>query len=372
MIVYLSTIFIILILGAIYSGLEAKNKLPYRRHYIIGVSVLLILQSGLRNLAVGADTYAYFKQFEKVTLYTWSNILDIITDYYGYGIGKDPGYVVFQKFVQYLLPNYQLFLILIAVIFFSAMGNFIYQNTNRLSDAILAYVLYSCLFFSFFSITGHRQTIATAAALYGYELIKKRKFVPFLLLIILASTIHRSVLIFIPFYFIATLKKTGLYYSAILLLFPVLMIYQNAFCEFIVSLGNYEQYGIFEERGTYIFTSMLLLVAAVALWKMKAVIRKNKETRPIYNAFALAVFLTPLTWVNPSAMRAVQYYSIFMLVLVPAVINSLEVNLSKLQKIPYLVTVVILIVLFVRANIEIEYRFFWQTMKLGENYWHRN
>lgn len=37
-------------------------------------------------------------------------------------------------------------------------------------------------------------------------------------------------------------------------------------------------------------------------------------------AVTLAVFFTPLTFVNPSAMRVVQYFSIFMLILVPKLI----------------------------------------------------
>lgn len=368
MIVYLVTILIILIWGVLYSSREAKDQRSYRRQYITGVSILLILQSGLRNWAVGADTYAYYELFESVKSYSWSDIQDIVSEYYLYGIGKDPGYVVFEKVAQYLLPQYQLFLILIAIIFFSSLGNFIYKNTTRLSDAVLAYVLYSCLFFGFFSITGHRQTIATAAALYGYELIKKRKLVLFLLLILLASTIHKSVLIFIPFYFIATLKKTKLYYGGVLLLFPVLMVYKITFSQFLKERGGYEDYGIYEEAGTYTFTLMLLLVAAVALWRMKTVIRQNEAARQFYNAFIFALLFTPLTWVNPSAMRVVQYYSIFMLVLLPEVINSFQFESRRLRKMVYWVAITALIALFIKSNIHSEYKFFWQQMELGENY----
>ncbi|MDR4508581.1 MAG: EpsG family protein [Candidatus Brocadiaceae bacterium] len=368
MIVYLVTILIILIVGILYLNSEAKTQRSYRRQYIVFVSILLILQSGLRNWAVGADTFAYYEGFERVKSYSWADILDNMSEYYLYGIGKDPGYAVFEKVVQYILPHYQLFLILIAVIFFLALGNFIYRNTNRLSDAVLAYVLYSCLFFAFFSITGIRQTIATAAALYGYELIKKRKIVPFILLILLASTIHRSVLIFIPFYFIATMKKTKLYYVGALLLFPVLMAYKTTFSRFLKEWSGYEDYGVNESAGTFTFTLMLLFVAAMALWRMKTVIRQNEATRQFYNAFILALLFTPLTWVNPSAMRMVQYYSIFMLVLLPDVVKSFQFESRTFRKTVYMVAIIVLIALFAKSNINNEYKFFWQQMELGENY----
>ena len=87
------------------------------------------------------------------------------------GIGKDPGYLAFQKIVQIFTSEYQVFLFVIAIIFFSALGNFIYKNTTRLNDAIIAFFIYSVLFYSFFSITGHRQTIATAATLGNFRAV---------------------------------------------------------------------------------------------------------------------------------------------------------------------------------------------------------
>lgn len=368
MIVYLGTIIIILIWGRIYLNREARYQQSYKSQYISAVSILLILQSGLRNWAVGADTYQYYNRFEEVKHATWANVQDTVSQYYLFGIGKDPGYDVFQKVIQYVLPHYQLFLIFIAVIFFSALGNFIDKNTSRLSDAVFAYVLYSCLFFSFFSITGQRQTIATAASLYGYELIKKRKLMPFLLLIVMASTIHKSVLIFVPFYFIAPLKKTALYYWSALLLFPVLMAYKMIFLQIIQDLGGYTKYEMYEGAGTYTFSLMLLLVAVVALWRMKIVLWQNEAAKPAYNALIFALIFTPLTWVNPSAMRIVQYYSIFMLVLIPAVINSFEIESIKMRNMAYAVSLYLLIGLFINANINSEYKFFWQEMPLGGNY----
>jgi transmembrane protein EpsG len=326
------------------------------------------LQSGLRNWAVGADTYAYYEKFERVKLSTWLYIENIVVNYYFFGEGKDPGYEVFQKIIQFILPHYQLYLILIAIIFFSSLGNFIYKNTARISDAVLAYVLYSCLFFGFFSITGHRQTIATAASLYGFELIKRRKLIQFLLLILLASTIHKSVIIFIPFYFIAPLKKTTVYYLGGLIAFPLLMVYKSEFLQILQDIGGYNDFQFYEGAGTYTFTFMLLLIAVIALWRMKTVFWQSEAAKPFYLAFIFALIFTPLTWINPSAMRAVQYFSIFILVLVPAVINSFEVESQELSRMAFVVSICLLIGLFINANIGIEYKFFWQEMTLGENY----
>ncbi len=370
MTVNLITIVIILSLGLVYSNGKSSyvNSHIHRKIYIILVCTILVLQSGLRNVAVGADTYSYYLNFQRVKFLSWPGIYSTIINYYTTGTGKDPGYLAFQKIVQYLTQNYQFFLFLIAIIFFSALGNFIYKNTTRLSDAVFAFVLYSSLFYSFFSITGHRQAIATAGALFSYEFIKQRKLFPFLVLIALASTIHKSVLVFIPFYFVAKIENTKYFYSAIVLLFPAFMYFREPACLFLTTTGGYGDFKVYEGAGTYTFTLMLLLVAVFVWWRLKSVLRLNKQNKHYYNAFALAILFTPLTWVNPSAMRVVQYFSIYMLLLIPAVIQSFQDHSMETQRFVFVFIILLLITLFVKSSIGTEYKFFWQEMQLGKNY----
>ena len=66
--------------------------------------------------------------------------------------------------------------------------------------ACISWVVYSTLFYSFFAITGHRQTIATGIVVWGgLECIRKRKLIPFLLLTFVAYTIHASAICVLPF-----------------------------------------------------------------------------------------------------------------------------------------------------------------------------
>lgn len=370
MIVNFIVILITIVSGLLFLNGKGRdvNSRENRKNYILFVSIILILQSGLRNVAVGADTYTYYLQFERIKHLSWTQIYNTIFKYYYMNIGKDPGYLVFQKIVQYIIPNYQLFLLLIAIFFFSALGNFIFKNTVRLMDALFAFVLYSALFFSFFSITGLRQTIATAATLLGYEFIKKRKLIPFLLLILLASTIHKSVLVFIIFYFIANVKNTKYYYIIAFLVLPVVWFYRNIFNDFLRIAGGYESFVYYEGTGAYTFTFMLLFVASMAWWRLNSLIKRNNQTQHFFNAFILALVFTPLVWVNPSAMRMVQYFSIFMLLLVPQLMYSLRFDSIKWKNIVFILAIVLLILLYIRSQWGIEYKFFWQEMNLGDNY----
>ena len=370
MIVNLIVIFLILIFGFVYSQGSNQDSDSNRKKYIRLICFILILQSGLRNVAVGADTYTYFEYFESSLKTSWGEIFTIFTDYYKYGIGKDPGYLVFEKLCSSISDSFVVYLLIIALIFFSALGNFIYKNTTRLNDIVLAFLIYSVLFYAFFSITGLRQTIATAIALFSYELIKKRKIVQFVLLILIASTIHRSVLVFIPFYFIVQIKNTQLFYKIILFFFPVFMILRNEISGYIKLVGGYEDYEQFEGSGTYTFTAVFLGIAIIAMARSKIILKNNPNAQHYYNAFAIALLFLPLTWINPSTMRIVQYFSVFMLLFIPEIIYSFRTISNKVRIDLFLFTIVLLIALFVKSNItnESDYSFFWEEIRLGEAY----
>jgi hypothetical protein len=372
MIVNLIVILLILIFGLVYSNgyKQEVNSNSNRKKYIQIISFILIIQSGLRNVAVGADTFQYFRMFEEVKIISWQSIYGSILEYYQLGIGKDTGYLVFQKSIQLITNEYQVFLFIVAILFFFALGNFIYKNTTRLNDAIIAFVIYSVLFYSFFSITGIRQTITTAATLYGYELIKRRKLIPFLILIVIASTIHKSVLIFVPFYFVTQFKNLKYLYRLVLVLFPLFMIYKNDLSNYVKVLGGYEEYDQVENAGTYTFTAMFLLISIIAFWRSKIIIKNNINAQHFFNAFAFALLFIPLTWINPNAMRIVQYFSIFMLLFVPEIIHSFEFISKKTRRDITRFSIILLIVLFLKSNWsdKIPYGFFWEEMRLGENY----
>ena len=187
---------------------ERKNSLELQRRKkrvcIVG-TVCWILLSGLRAWSVGDDTLTYAESFQKIKSRSWDSLFQSFYAKYFEGAKlKDPGYAIFEKCFQIFSTDYQIFLIFIAVLFCLAMGIFIYKYSY---NPYVSFILFSCLFYSFFAITGHRQTIATAFTVFiGLELIKKRKLIWFLLLVAVCSTIHASALCFIPFYWISEIK----------------------------------------------------------------------------------------------------------------------------------------------------------------------
>ena len=112
------------LLGAwYYSLLPAATPIREnrnRKNYIIFICIILILQSALRHVAVGADTYAYYLKFEEIKLTSWQEIWENFRSVYVLGEGKDAGYPLIQKVFQFFSGEYRIFLFFVAVIFFAS------------------------------------------------------------------------------------------------------------------------------------------------------------------------------------------------------------------------------------------------------------
>jgi transmembrane protein EpsG len=315
-----------------------------------------ILLSGLRHISIGADTYVYkVYNFDISGNRTWDEIFNSFWVYFkGESLSVEPGYRMFERVIQIFTSNYQVYLIVIAIVFTVSLGKWIYKNSR---EPLISFLLYSVLFYSFFAITGHRQTIATALVLLiGYERIKKKQLFVFLGLVVVAFTIHKSAIAFLPFYFLANKKITKNYLITMLAIFPVIFFLRFQLMSLLVNIVGYESYLFqYEGAGTWTFTLILLLVFGVTVWKHKTILSTNPRAIHYVNALILAVFLTPLTFINPSAMRVVQYYSLFLMLLIPDIILSFN---KKERVIVYYVATGLLLLLFIRNNPS--YLFFWQ------------
>lgn len=339
---------------------EAKKSLEEQRRKkrlcIVG-TVCWILLSGLRALSVGPDTLAYkIHRFDSTIKTPWRNIIyDFYNKYVNGAEIKDPGYTILEKAFQIFSTDYQVFLIFIAVVFFVPMGIFIYKYSR---NPYVSFILFSCLFYSFFAITGHRQTIATAFAVFiGIELIKRRKLIWFLLLVIVFSTIHASALCFIPFYWISKIKinkiTLGIYWIAIVAAF----LFRYQLLAFLQSLIGYEGYQDYEGAGAGTFMLMLFLVAAVVTIFHKLLLKSNQPmVRMSINALLCACFFSPLLLINPSTMRVVQYYSLFLLILLPEIAVIFK---GQKDRVVYNIVCCFLLIALLVLN-QPQYSFFWQ------------
>ncbi len=361
-------VILIIVLAGIWFSLES-NKSSYetrRRYYVRFIIVILTLQSGLRNWAVGSDTLQYYARWVEVQSTSWFDIFDS----FFYGNEKDPFYTLFQKIIQVFSENFQIFLIIIAIIFMSALGNFIFKNTSRISHAILAFIIYMGYYYGFYSITGLRQTLATAFVLWSYEYVKKEKIIPFVILVLIGGLFHISALVFLPLYIVSKIKTPKPVFGAAILGFPFFMIFKNDLAVLFLKFSTLEdRFAAFAEQyhrgGSLILTAFQVALGIYALLIIKKVIAIAPKTYLMYNTFALALFFLPLQWVNPSAGRIAQYFALIIMVWIPYLIDATAGESLKMRKVLYSFAILgfFVITLFAIEGID-EYKFFWQEMAL--------
>lgn len=355
MTVYLINIFLIIMFGAffLYGPPLWRNK----KLFCVLATSQWVLLSGLRHISIGADTYSYkVTDFDLVIQQTWRSLFEnFINVLFRGASGKDPGYALFEKAVQIFTTNYQVYLVVIALVFTVSLGIWIYRNS---SEPVISFLIYSCLFYGFFAITGHRQTIATAmVVLIGYKFIKERKFWPFLAITLIAMTIHKSSVIFFPFYFIASKKITIKHLITSLIIGAVILFLGKSFYALAATFLGYDVFINNEIGGTKTFTLMIILIGAVVFSRMKIILKNNSQATHFLNAYILALLLSLMTLQNQSFMRAQQYFSLFIMLLIPEIMMSFS---KKDRVVVYYFTAGTLLLLFVFAGSNLQYLFFWQ------------
>lgn len=337
-----------------------------RKNYIILMMFLLALQSGFRNVGVGADTYQYYLMFKEASETSWNEIISNVVDFLsGDKTLKDPIYVLVEKIFYTIIPSFRMFLIVISIAFFTALGRIYYQYMSTLKEVMVSIALYMCLYYSFFSVTGLRQTIASTFLLLAVPYAIRKKPLKFFFFIAIAATQHKSALLFSVFYLfpLFNLKRKALL-LAFALYVPMVAL-GGTFAKVLIMGTIFDQYAGFldgyEKAGAYMFAFYILVLGVCLLWKYKIICNNNPNAYIFINALSLAIILTPLTMINPSNMRVIQYFSVFGLILLPKFCTAFS-KTDKSVDIGKLIFIFLALYTLYRGG---EYKFFWQDMYMN-------
>lgn len=332
-----------------------------RHKYVSFLVWLLVLQSALRHLSVGDDTYSYYLDFVYTHEHrTWKLIWQNFYDVYVLGEGKDAGYWLLMKVFSSICPYFLAYLFFVAIIFFFPLYRLIESYLHTMKQLFLSFCVYQVLFYSFFSITGIRQTIATVATFYGVRYIVKRKLWKFVLVLLIASFVHKSVLLFLPFYFIVRFPKARLFLLLTICALPFIFGLARPLAVMLATYSGSDAYMMYAESETDTggAVSFLIFILCAGLLTLLSKYR-NPDAIPdmVVFAMALALVFTPMMWVDTSLMRVIQYYSIFCLISIPLSIDNMGLSRSYAGLL-YFLFVLVLIFTVIRHNYE--YLFFWQ------------
>lgn len=335
--------------------------------FIILVCSVLFLLSGFRHETVGSDTYGTMMMFERCAAKQWGDIMgNFITNYLTPSeLGKDPGEEVFYKLISYIIPNSRLFLFVIAGVTISSFGYFFYRNCNSMKEVMFSFFFYLTFFYQYLPNSSARQSLAVSVILLAYLFLKDQKYAYFVLLVLLASTFHKSSLIClvqIPFMFLRNIK----------------MVYRLSVAAFVFVLFYYKEVGLFLGGGSDIYSSyaessyymysskpymVVLLMAAFYALGFLGINRDPdvKSNNLMYIGSIFTFVLTPMIWFNPTLLRIIAYFGPWMAISVVRSTRQLPTGQGSL-----LFKCIIIVFLIKGLLSPEEYAFMWQEMKMIE------
>ncbi|EKN69403.1 capsular polysaccharide biosynthesis protein [Neobacillus bataviensis LMG 21833] len=288
---------------------EFSPSLRPNKILVFGGILTLVMVSGLRS-NIG-DTY-FYKRIYVYNNFTW----EFITSQ------KDIGFGILQLFLKKLSDDPQILLFTTALITNVLIILVLYKYTRIFELSI--YVFITSGFF-IVSMNGIRQCLAAAIAFAATKFLFEGNWKRYMLVVLLASTIHQSALILIPIFFI--IRRKAWTKMAFLLLFLAILIVIgfNQFTEVLFTALKNTQYGIykdFKEGGANVIRVAVegapLLIAFLGREKLRKIMPNSDY---IVNMALIGFILMIISTQNWIFARFAIYFSLYQFILVSWIVK---------------------------------------------------
>lgn len=331
MIAYFS-IYIFILISLIIAYIDKFNKKVY--YYI--VVLILILFAGMR-FNVGVDYNNYVNLFK-----------DII---YGYNIHTEISFNYIVNFINLFNGSYQILFLFYSIMTIFFMSKFFHFFSNN--KILSIYLYFSFPVFYLASFNGIRQILAVAIFAYALKFIVKENFLKYFLLILLATAIHKTAILLLPFYLFIN-KNIGikLYCTIGLFYYVIIKLIEDQ----IENIGIYLVYfNSSDIENNSVNPMIYLLMIIFIIIYQKKFIHKKIALNMIF--FSILIGLTPLV-LNVGTeyiTRMTSYFTIVILFALPNLITSF--NNSNIKSL-YFISLLLIGGLYFTRNI----------LLLGERY----
>ena len=314
MAIYLINLVLIIIYGLCCNNID--NQKIKKRIYILAVMQLIFIL-GFRLLGTVGKDWIYYSKYYDLQL-NW-NLAEIL-NYQRYEIG----FKLLTKVLSLIYNNTQFYVFIIGMISIVPVAYIVYKYSKM---PFLSLIIYVALDFYTFNFAGLRQGIAIAIIFFAYKYIVENKLSKFICCIILATLFHASAIIFLPIYFIRQIKITKIK----IVLFAIIAILIYVFKNQIFIIINSFLYDNYSMSNTNSINWMLLCICMLILCYLfyKAVIKNDKNNQKLYIITTIGCMCMLFSQIASDTMRIANYFYIFIIILIPEVLNCLKNKTTK-------------------------------------------
>lgn len=312
MAIYIVTIILIVVLQPILKVFLGSTK--YKNIYVFLIGTWLFLVLALRNESVGSDMPNYIDRYATFGNTSWKDLDEVakIKD-------METGYAALSKLLYLFSDNPRFLIVVISFFLIYVFSREIKLNSD---NPAFSYFLYITLGMYVRAFTAYRQQIATALALLAYHYILDKKPVRFFVLILIASTIHKSVLFVIPMYWIARMKID---YKVYFISFAGGILCVTIGDRLLSYITYKERYTEMVARGSGGAVGSCLIFGAFIIL-MIIICQKFKipESRFYMHFSIFCLLISSLTFVLPIMARMLYYFDAVILCAIPNTISQIK------------------------------------------------
>lgn len=313
-----------------------------RKHlrFFVAVSLIIPILIGGFRYGVGTDYFNYINLYNNHTKLSFGEFID------NNGFGELLFFTL-EK-IAYTVFHDPRFIFIISVgltVIFFYFG----IKAYKLKYPGLVYLLYLMTIFPM-TLNAVRQGVAVSLVFFASTFILKADKVKYILMIIIAGLFHISALLLLPVYFLGrfvdgnSVKKEGevtvsLEYMKYFIrtsfsIVVISLICLNVFV-IIFSIPGFEKYELYlgfnEQGNNYIFFIKAALVILTVILSRRTVFKGCICQNKLLLLFAIVeVILLTLGFISPPVKREALYFSPFLLLILPNIIDAIKGNSLKI------------------------------------------
>lgn len=351
--------------------LPSKQKGVWRKASIILTTIILLGVYGLRNVNVGIGDVVnvYLPEYNWVVMKL--NYFQILNRF------KDPAFYIMTKFIINISNNnVNFWLFVCAALYIIPLMKLI---DNESSNPLISVFMF--LAFDFFgtAFSGLRHCIACGILFFSFKYLKDEKFLPFLIVVIIASCFHITALLFLLAYPVINVIKWKEYSSNKIFMLNVIVLCLLVFnkimgnyilksiFDIVINVFNLSRFSIYTAENYSSLNSNLFIIH-YAFFLFSSLLYKNNIIKPnsnediFYKLQFIGVILLTFVGTLGEFYRLSYFFISYSIFLIPSAINMFRYgNTRKAVSLLILAMCFVYFLFFgIYNNVLVPYRFFWR------------
>ena len=295
---------------------DINRSVTVKKKYCIITGILLFSFLALRSRTLGStDTTNYYNTMARaINSPSWASFFR--PDLY------EAGSQFFIWSLSRVFKDPQWLIVVTSGIYVVSIMFCLWNNSKCIPLALMMYI---CLGMMSFQMQGMRQALAMSICLLAYESAKKRKLIPFVLLVFLAMQFHRTAIVFLPVYLLSGLKFNWKSIACVMIGCIAILLISTR----VVSIANnlFERdYNNTVSSGGFVALAIYMIIIIIVPWLTKRTMLESQEVGAFY-ILLIGATCYMMSYFGAQAAERISFYFMFsQCIILPNVIVDGRLN----------------------------------------------